>query len=94
MAADPSPTAGFRLATTRAHVDRADSARRRRLPNGLTPEQDTELRRLAAAAIDACNRVIATVDADGHPRVPGFTRDLVIDIDTPLLRTTDQEATP
>lgn len=85
MAADPSPTAGFRLATTRAHVDRADTARRRRLPNGLTPEQDTELRRLAAAAIDACNRVIATA-----------TRDLVLDldVDTPLLRTTDQEATP
>lgn len=84
---DPSPTAGFRLATTRAHIDRAAAARRRRLPNGLTPEQDTELRRLAAAAIDACNRVIATVD--GTP--PGLTVDLDL---APLLRTTDQEATP
>lgn len=54
-------TSAFRLATTSAAVDRAEAARRRRrLPNGLTPDQDTELRRLAAAAIDACNRVIAT----------------------------------
>lgn len=66
---DPSPTAGFRLATTRAHIDRADTARRRRLPNGLTPEQDTELRRLAAAAIDACNRVIATATRPRAGRV-------------------------
>lgn len=70
-----SGTAGFRLATTRNVVAQAEADRARRLPNGLTPEQDTELRRLAAAAIDACNRVIATVDAG-----------LEVDLDlTPLL---------
>lgn len=78
---EPSATAAFRLATTRAVVAQTEAARRRRLPNGLTPEQDTELRRLAAAAIDACNRVIATVDAD---------LEVELDLDSPLLRTVDR----